>query len=151
MKTKFFMGMIVLLSMSLMSSTCSNDDDSSFDDDGGSSIVQLEASITVGTWQVADFVEDGNDQTFHFSGYSFSFTTNGNVTATNGDTTMNGTWVTGTDDSTPKFILNFNVSDGPFEEISEDWRIENTSSTVIELRHVSGGDGSVDLLTFTRL
>lgn len=148
MKKNMILSIFVLFSMALMS--CSNDDDSS-SSDSSSTIIQLETSITSGSWIVSNFVEDGNDQTSHFNGFTFSFSTNGTVTAINGDTTMNGTWVTGIDSSTPKFILNFNVTNGPFEEISEDWRIENTSSTVIELRHVSGGDGSVDLLTFTKI
>ncbi len=63
---------------------------------------------------------------------------------------MNGTWTTGTDDSTPKFIINFSATNGPFEEISEDWQILNASATRVELKHVSGGDGSIDMLTFEK-
>lgn len=61
---------------------------------------------------------------------------------------MNGTWSTGTDDSTPKFIIAFSATNGPFEEISEDWRILSITSSKMELKHVSSGDGSIDLLIF---
>lgn len=140
--------------MSLMSSTCSLDDDGSdddaFDDDGGS-VVQVANAIVDGKWMVIDFVEDGTDQTYHFNNYEFTFKNNGTVTASNGNLTKNGTWFTGSDNSTPKLILNFSDSNGPFEEISEDWRIETSTNSIVELRHVSGGDGSIDLLTFTKI
>lgn len=130
--------------------SCNSDDDSS--DNNSSVIVQLIASIKEGTWRVSNFVEDGNNQTHHFNGYVFTFSENGAVSATNGTNTVTGTWTTSSSSSSgSKFILNFFVTSGPFEEISEDWRIESATNTKVELKHVSGGDGSIDLLTFTRI
>jgi len=140
----------LLISVSLFAMSCDSDDDSS--NNNGSVIVQLEASIKVGTWRVSNFVEDGNNQTHHFTGYAFTFSENGTVSATNGTNTVTGTWTTSSSSSSgAKFILNFNASSGPFEEISEDWRIETVTSVLIDLKHVSGGDGSIDLLTFTKI
>lgn len=153
MRTNFFLAFLTVFSMSLMSSTCSLDDDGNdddgFDDDGGS-IAQVDNTVVDGKWNIIDFVEDGTDQTYHFNNFEFTFSNNGTLTASNGSTSKNGTWVTGTDDSSPKLILNFSDTNGPFEEISEDWRIETSTSTLLELRHVSGGDGSIDLLTFAK-
>lgn len=130
--------------------SCNSYDDSS--DNNSNIIVQLQASIKVGTWRVSNFVEDGVNQTHHFTGYVFTFSENGTVSATNGTTTVTGTWSTSSSSSSgPKFILNFNVTSGPFEEISEDWRIESVTSVLIDLKHVSGGDGSIDLLTFAKI
>jgi len=72
------------------------------------------------------------------------------LSATNGTNTYNGTWTKGTDDSTPKLILTFSISSGPFEEISEDWQILSSTSSLIDLKHISGGDSSVDLLKFEK-
>lgn len=138
-------GMIAIILTS--SSMCSSDDDNP---SSSNTIEQTENSITQSTWKVTNFNEDGVNQTSNFAGYNFTFNPNGTVAATNGSTIMNGTWTTGTDDSTPKFILNFNSLNGPFEEISEDWEIQKVTSTVIDLKHVSGGDGGIDLLTLTR-
>lgn len=140
----------LLISVSFLALSCETDDDSS--NNNSNTIVQLEASIKVGTWRVSSFVEDGNNQTSHFDGYAFTFSENGTVTATNGTNTVAGTWTTSSSSSSgSKFILNFNATSGPFEEISEDWRIENVTSILIDLKHVSGGDGSVDLLTFAKI
>jgi hypothetical protein len=106
--------------------------------------------VTTVSWKVTNFTEDGVDQTYHFSNYTFTFNDNGTLSATNGTNTYNGTWSKGTDDSTPKLILTFSVSSGPFEEISEDWEILNSTSSLIDLKHISGGDGSVDLLKFEK-
>ncbi len=37
-----------------------------------------------------------------------------------------------------------------FAELTEDWNIISYSANKIELIHVSGGDGDVDLLTFEK-
>ncbi len=156
MKSKFILSIFLVLSVSLLTFSCSSDDDSS-SNNSNTLIVQLETSIKTGTWRVNRFVEDGNDQTHHFNGYVFTFNENGTIISSNGTTTVAGTWVTSSGSSSsssgsdPKFILQFNAASGPFEEISEDWRIESTTSTTVELKHVSGGDGSIDLLTFTRI
>ncbi|HPE40668.1 MAG TPA: hypothetical protein PLI77_06225 [Bacteroidales bacterium] len=107
--------------------------------------------VSEGKWSVTNFQEDGVDQTDHFSGYNFTFQDDGTIIATNGTTTHTGTWSKGTDDSTPKFYITFSTTSGPFEEITEDWAILSYSSSKIDLKHVSGGDGSVDLLVFTKM
>ncbi|MBN8567434.1 MAG: hypothetical protein J0M25_11955 [Flavobacteriales bacterium] len=152
MKKFFLIPLLFGIFMLNVASTCSNDDDSNDDDDSSSStiITQTQNTIVNGAWRVTLFSEDGSNQTSQFSNYDFVFGTNGTITANNGSNTMNGSWTTGTDDSTPKFIINFSVTNGPFEEISEDWQILSTTSTKIELKHVSGGDGSIDLLTFEK-
>jgi hypothetical protein len=140
--TSFGFGLLILLSLTVFSACQPDDDDASN--------LPIDNTIVDGTWRVTRFSEDGVDETSHFSGYDFTFVANGAVTATNGATTVNGTWAQGTDDSTPKLILNFNVASGYFEEISEDWRIESATATRMELKHVSGGNGGIDLLTFMK-
>jgi len=150
-----FLTIFLMLFLSLPLISCSNDDDSN-SNDSATVIAQLEASIKSGTWRVTNFVEDGSNQTSDFNGYVFTFSDAGAVVASNGVNTFTGTWVTSSGSSSsssgsnPKFILEFNVSNGPFEEISEDWRIESSTNSKIDLKHVSGGDGSIDLLTFTK-
>jgi hypothetical protein len=146
-----FLSLVLLISASFLAVSCSSDDDST-DDNNSSIIVQLEASIKVGTWRVSNFVESGVNQTSHFTGYAFTFSGNGTVTATNGTNTVTGTWSTSSSSSSgAKFILNFNATSDPFEEISQDWRVESVTTILVDLKHVSGGDGSVDLLTFAKI
>lgn len=136
-------GLLLTFSFTLLS--CSKDDSST-----DNTPTQVEENFSTGTWKVTLFEEDGVNQTSYFNGYNFSFNTNKTVVATNGSNTVNGTWNSFVDSGSTKFDLNFSVSSGPFEEISEDWRVISNSSTKIELRDVSGGDGSIDLLTFSR-
>ncbi|TMM57874.1 hypothetical protein FEE95_00120 [Maribacter algarum] len=49
--------------------------------------------------------------------------------------------------------IDFNIffaSPADFAELSEDWDIISHSASKIELKHVSGGDGGIDLLTFEK-
>ena len=145
MKTRInkIAGIIIIAILSISSFTACTDDNSNNNNN-------IDNIVSEGAWSVSKFNEDGIDHTSYFSGYQFSFADNGTLTATNGSTTMNGTWSKGTDDSTPKLIITFSVTDGPFEEISEDWEILSSSTSKMELKHVSGGDGSIDLLNFTK-
>ncbi|MFN3755344.1 MAG: hypothetical protein ACK4RM_00160 [Flavobacterium sp.] len=139
------LALALLIMMPLIS--CSSDDSPSSNSQLAS---QVQSQAVNGNWRVTLFNEDGVNKTSLFEGFNFVFTADGTVSATNNTDLVSGTWITGVDDSTPKFILLFAVNSGPFEEISEDWRILSVSSTKMEFRHVSGGDGSIDLLTFTK-
>jgi hypothetical protein len=49
--------------------------------------------------------------------------------------------------------VDFNIvflSPADFEELSEDWSILSISPSKIELKHVSGGNGGTDFLTFEK-
>lgn len=107
------------------------------------------AVIKEGTWKVALFSEDGVNETSCFTGYSFDFMDGGIVKATSGSNTVNGTWATREDSGKTKLDLNFDDVNN-FDELDEDWEILTQNSSKIELKHVSGGDGSIDLLTFEK-
>ena len=100
-----------------------------------------------GDWIISHFMEDGVDETSDFSGYTFRFSNNV-ITATKNGSTTSGTYATGTDDSKSKLIIDLGSAD-PLEELNEDWVILSSTSTTLQLQHVSGGDGSTDMLTFT--
>lgn len=123
--------------------TNANCDDS--DDDGG--VSDFEENLTTGSWYVTYFFDDF-DETSDFEGYQFSFATNNTAQATNGSNTVNGTWNV-TSSSTPDLKLFFGNND-PFDELDEDWEILEATSEIIRLKHISGGDGSVDYLTYER-
>jgi major membrane immunogen (membrane-anchored lipoprotein) len=105
-------------------------------------------TVTEGTWRISYFWDD-KDETSHFNGYDFTFNSNGTLSATNSSQTYSGTWSTGTDDSQLKLTISF-VSPADFEELSDDWHIIERSDNLIKLEDVSGGDGSIDYLNFTK-
>ncbi|MFV0304646.1 MAG: hypothetical protein ACK5IC_04080 [Moheibacter sp.] len=145
MKTISYLFLGILFGLSTIS--CSSDDDSTDDSGGGTGTTTI---VIEGTWKVTNFQEDNSNQTNHFNGYTFVFAEDGVLTATNGSTVKVGFWNNGNDDSSNKLNIGFSDDDGPFEEISEDWVITNKTATKLELQHTSGGDGSVDYLTFEK-
>lgn len=115
----------------------------------------VEKTVTEGSWKITLFSEDGVNETNDFTGYSFVFSKNGQVTAANGTVTMNGTWSSSdsnsNDDSSNEthFNLYFEALNN-FDELADDWHVVSLSSSKIELEDESG-DGSIDLLTFEKI
>ena len=77
-----------------VASMCSSDDDSSSLDP-----TPIINTATQGTWKVTSFVDSGNDETNHFTGYNFTFGAANVLTAANGTNTYTGTWSVTSDDS----------------------------------------------------
>ena len=110
---------------------------------GGS---DLSSILVDGSWIVSTYLEDGNDQTNDYAGFTIIFEADGSVTATNGSIT-NGTWSAQNGDN--KLVLDFGLTI-PLDEFNDDWDVITISDTQIELRDVSGGDGTTDTLIFTK-
>jgi hypothetical protein len=133
-----------------IASMCSSDDDSSPTDP-----TPVINTVNQGTWRVTSFVDSGNDETNHFTGYNFTFGTSNTLTATNGVNTYTGTWSVMSDDDdddNPGGDLDFNIAfatPADFAELTEDWQIVSYNSNTIALVHVSGGGGT-DALVLTR-
>ncbi len=117
-------------------------------DDDGSGNTILSDIIVNGTWHVSSFIDNGDDETYEYTGYNFTFSSNGSVVAIKSTTTINGTWSTTMEDGYSKLNLNFN--DNLIEELEEDWRILENNNSLIKLRHVSGGGSGTDYLNFTK-
>jgi hypothetical protein len=153
MKNRIFVATI--LTFSLILTSCSSDDAVI---DNSVKIEQIMDVAESGTWRVTSFIDSGDDETSNFSGYNFTFNNDGTLTATNGSNTYNGIWsVTedndSSDDSSNGNDIDFNISfaaPSNFEELSEDWDIVSSNNSKIDLRHVSGGNGGTDTLSFTK-
>ncbi len=134
---------------------CGEDDDNSDDSTGTNTATSVTNTVNNGTWKITLFNDSGDDETNHFTGYNFTFGANNVLTATNGSNTYNGTWSVAdsnsNDDSISDlhFYIAFTAPDN-FTDLTEDWNIIEKSSTVIKLKHVSGGNGGTDYLTFTK-
>jgi hypothetical protein len=158
MRKGFFHGLALVLSLSLLSAMCSSDDDGS-QSNNNAEIAQVENTLETGTWRVANMVDSGQDETNDFSGYEFTFASNGTITATNGTTSYTGSWFISDDDSSDddssdddlEFNIFFNVPDSnDFEDLNDDWDIVSYSDNTINLIDISGGNGDTDILTFER-
>lgn len=139
----------LFMSMAVALFSCGNEDNDT------DSVAVVENAVRSGTWRVTLFEDSGNNETSLFSGYNFVFDASGTLTATNGSSIFIGSWsITEgkSDDDSPDdmhFNINFTLNNS-FEDLSEDWHFISHSTTIIELIHVSGGNGGTDYLTFER-
>ncbi len=116
---------------------------------GGINDTALVNALTTGDWYVTYYFDDV-DETLDFADYVFNFATNNTATATEPGGTTNGTWSTSAGDETElELNLNFGVT-VPLDELAEDWDVLEVTNDIIRLKDISGGDGSVDFLTFER-
>ncbi len=142
--------------------TCSSDDDGGTPNDNSIQIAELTSIAIDGTWEVQSYIDSGQDETSDFNGYTFIFTSSGDITATSQTATRTGTWSI-TDDSNSSDDDDGNVSDidfnimfavtsseDEFEDLNDDWDVLSYSNSQIQLQDVSGGDGSIDTLVFVK-
>jgi hypothetical protein len=106
--------------------------------------------IVDGTWVVANYNDSGVDETANYAGFSFIFYQDNTVVATNGTDTINGTWEEIIDSGDHKLVLDMGLT-VPFDEFAEDWDVVSYSETRIDLKDISGGDGSTDILVFEKI
>jgi len=108
-----------------------------------------------GSWRITRFIDSGTDETYHFTGFNFTFQSNGALVATNGSVTYSGTWSitdsNSNDDSKDDlhFNINFNLTND-FEDLNDDWHILSYAASKIELLDESGGGSGTDYLTFEK-
>jgi hypothetical protein len=147
---KQFLLMLLLLCSLLVS--CDRGDNKS-----KSTTARVRSVAQEGLWSITYFIDSDSDESDHFIGYSFDFGSDNTLTAVNDVDSYPGTWSVTKDDSDDDDDLddlNFNVyfnAPSDFQELSEDWEIISLSNLKIELRHVSGGNGGTDLLTFEKI
>ncbi len=103
--------------------------------------------LTDGVWFVTYYF-DNQDETNNFAGYQFSFATNHTAQAVISSTVINGNWNL-TSSSTPDLTLYFGEA-SPLDDLDENWQIIEATPLIIRLKHTSGGDGTVDFLTYER-
>lgn len=119
---------------------------------GGGNVNPFITELTTGTWFV-NFMEDsGTDETCDYVAYEFLFNINGTVTATSATTTKNGFWTAMDDSGSIDLILNFDLdgTNDPFEDLNDDWDVQNYTNVFIQLMDVSGGGSGTDYLNFGR-
>ncbi len=132
--------LILLLTFPLFIATCGK----SYDDPATSST--LTSIITQGTWTVHLYLNDGKDETSNYTGYVFTFNSNGSLQAAKGGNNTGGTWSEVADSGKTKLILVWVGGGIPVEllEIEEDWVLKAKSNTLVELTN-TGSSGTSEL------
>jgi hypothetical protein len=128
--------------MSWTSCTNSGDDDNSGSNGGNT-------TIAAGLFKVSSYIDKGRDRTSNYTGMGFDFKSNRVVTATKGSTVINGTWQQYLDSGKTKMDLLF-PDQLNLDEFNEDWVVVSNTTNEIKLTNVSGGDGGLSTLVFTK-
>lgn len=115
---------------------------------GGGGGNDLATILEDGSWFVASYTEDSDDQTANYNGYTIDFMNDGTVVASNGTTTNNGTWASMS--SGNELMLDFGL-DMPFGEFNDIWDVLSVTDTQVVIQDVSGGGGGTDTLTLEKL
>lgn len=129
------------------------------DPDRNTKVDEVQDIVTAGRWRISYFFDSDKDETDNFMGYAFQFQPMGTLVANNGPASLSGSWAVtdhsdGNDDVDNYEDIDFDISFAStpaFSELTEDWEIIGVTNTKIELRHVSGGNGGTDLLTFDKI
>ena len=152
-----FNRIVIMITIAFLAGACTSDSEENSSNNNVAAIEALENNVELETWIVTYFFDTDQDETSNYNGYDFTFESNGVLTATNGANTFNGTWSvtdsSNSDDSSGEDDIDFNIffaSPPDFEELSDDWDIIQSTSSKIELIHVSGGNGGTDYLTFEK-
>ncbi|MFD2101595.1 hypothetical protein [Flagellimonas iocasae] len=149
------------IAMLLLATSCTEDEGGNEMASNLSSaqLAELKSITEEGSWVITYFYDTDKEETSHFSGYTFTFNSDGTLAATNGTNEVNGTWsITNSDsndddssddDSDVDFNISFSAP-SDFEDLSDDWDIVKYSSVRIELIDVSGGNEGTDNLVFEK-
>jgi hypothetical protein len=143
---------IAFLFVITTATTCSDDDDSVSSVNNPVDVINI---VNNGTWRITYYYDTDHEETNSFNGYNFTFAPNNVLLASNGTNNYTGFWSVTDSNSNDDSIsdLDFNIafsSPAQFEELSDDWEIVEKSLTRIKLKDVSGGNGGIDYLTFTK-
>lgn len=107
------------------------------------------SSVTNGTWRVSHFSERSTNKSSDFSGYTFTFQSNGKVLAAKNGVIKEGNWSEST--SSQKLVIDLGVKSDvnkPLGELTNDWIIVTKTETKINL--ADDNTSSNELLEFTK-
>jgi predicted small secreted protein len=105
--------------------------------------------VNSGNWKVSLFTDSGNNETSNYTGYTFTFSDNGTISAVSTGNSRTDTWSVSS--SSNKFIIDLGAKNDPSNllgELSNDWKILSSSATEIRL----GDDNTTsnEFLTFSK-
>jgi hypothetical protein len=155
MKTKFMYLIVLGVLLLNVNMSCNSDNNNDPLPLPGVIENQVVATVKAGTWKITNFEENAVNETAKFAGYNFTFAADNVLTATNGTNTYKGTWNIADSNSNDDNLtdLEFNIkfaAPKDFEELSDDWDIQERTDTKIKLIDVGKGTEATDYLTFEK-
>lgn len=112
---------------------------------------RLQSTITQGNWAVANFSNNGVNQTQIFSGYTFNFNAQNAVLVTFPESTVPGNWTANVEGPLAVLFLQFFATNDVLQLLNTSWEILHVAPSEIRLRRTNADSGTVNLLTFTKI
>ena len=138
MKKIFFLPLLAILFAS-----CSNSETTS---DPVADLSTKTNMVIQSAWKVTQYIDSGIDETSDFSGYSFTFNTDGSLIAVSAGTTYTGSWAlvtgsnspddsgnSGSDDNLDKLTITIS-GNKRMDDLSHKWLVEKITASEIWLR-----------------
>lgn len=129
--------------LAILFASCSNSDTTS---DPVADLTTKTNMVTQSNWTITQYTDSGNDETTDYTGYTFSFKTDGTLVAVSATETFNGTWMLAspttsaddsgndvTDDKFNKFTITI-TGNKQMDHLSHKWLAEKITATEIWLR-----------------
>jgi hypothetical protein len=144
-----FLYVLPLLLVATVFASCSKDDDDTLDINTQS----VSALALEDNWKVTYFFDDDDgDETSKFNGYTFTFTTAGEITASLNGVNKTGVWLVKQDDGRTKLEVDFNDDDDPLDELDEDWVVTELTNNRIKLEDLDDDDDDdIEYLTLEKI
>ena len=125
----------------LLFASCSKDNDAP----------STKSIILQGKWKVTLFNDNGAVETSNYSGYEFTFNSNGSVSAVKSTSTVTGSWNTGADENLNKLTLSFPLlSPSALVELNEEWVFLEKRYSQVKLEHISS-NGQTEVLILEKI
>ncbi|MEL1245744.1 hypothetical protein AAEO56_15840 [Flavobacterium sp. DGU11] len=116
-----------------------------------------ESGFTKGQWHITAFTKDGRQATTNYAAFTFSFTEEGRIIATDGKHRYNGSWLVQCEDSSddgptadPDFIISFKQP-GTLTTLNGEWIVIKKEPAYLSLSRLTSNNNSSDSLVFRKL
>jgi len=135
--------LFLLPAMALFFASCSNSDTTS---DPAADLTTKTNMVAQKNWAITQYTDSGNDETTDYTGYTFSFNTDGTLVAVSATATYNGTWMLALPNTSPDDSGNDTTDDRfkkltiaitgnqQMDHLSHKWLAEKITATEIWLR-----------------
>jgi hypothetical protein len=128
---------------------CNENDNNNYNNDDLDDTPFIDV-LTNGTWKITKLLKGTSDQTSAFTGFSFTFNTDGTALSTDGNSSTEGSWNSYGDSGYLGVELDFGQQPH-FDTIHGDWKITGFGSQVIKLEQMDYEDGLLETLVFEKI
>jgi hypothetical protein len=136
--------MNVVTIVSILLTACTHDVTNPSDNNGNSS----NSTVVNGNFTITKFTDSNpnEDKTANFTGYVFTFSNDGRITAVKNEVTLQGTYSEKPSHEGEAAKLTINFTDESLNDLNKSWQIELINDSAI---HLSDDDNAAEVLEFT--